>query len=76
MADLKLFDVPVQVSETCRHCVHRFTYSYTHTTISYCNMQKSNHTENGKKKIRAKDPACPMFEKSTEIKRRKIYKPV
>lgn len=62
--NLLLFDIdPVKPCAFCRTCKHRIAYRYTHTIISYCDKQKSNHTENGKKKIKSKNPACPMYEK-------------
>jgi hypothetical protein len=59
-----LFDVPPRnVTDFCRTCAFRTAYHYDHTVISYCQKQRSNRTENGFKKIKSKDPACPQHER-------------
>jgi hypothetical protein len=56
---------PQKASDTCRHCVHRQRWECGGTIIQYCGVRKSNRTENGLKKIKVTDPACPAFEKET-----------
>jgi len=45
----------------CKHCIHMYEHQYNAT--KYCGKQKGRNTAYGNKKIKANDPACPMFEK-------------
>ena len=69
MTQPTLIDLPEQEaakSQTCRNCVHRERHEMGSMVISYCGIRKSNRTQNGLKKIRAKDPACAGFEGKDE----------
>ncbi len=64
---LKIFEVP-EVEKVkplpgmrCRNCIHCYEHQYNST--KYCSVQKQKGTSYGDKKIKALDPACPMFEK-------------
>lgn len=58
-----LFDItPVTPAAHCRTCAFRVAYHYPGTVISYCQKQKSKLTANHLKKIKAKDPACPLYQ--------------
>jgi hypothetical protein len=46
----------------CKHCVHMYEHQYN-SSMKYCGKQKGRNTSYGLKKIKANDPACPMFEK-------------
>jgi len=48
----------------CRHCKHRRRYQAGGRIIQYCNARKSNRTQIGLLKIKAKNPACLLFENS------------
>jgi hypothetical protein len=65
MSQPTLIDLPKQEvakPQTCRNCRHRERHEMGATIISYCGIRKSNRTQNGKLKIKAKDPACRLFE--------------
>jgi hypothetical protein len=69
MSQPKLLDLPEQEASktnTCRTCVHRERHEMGVKITSYCGIRKSNRTQNGKLKIRAKDPACAGFEEITK----------
>lgn len=58
----KLFEIEKSKPESvCRLCVFRQVLNYSNTSFSYCIKQKSGRTENGLKKIKAKDPSCGLF---------------
>lgn len=46
---------------TCKTCEHRQRWQCGGTIIQYCGARKSNRTENGLLKIKAKDAACPLY---------------
>jgi hypothetical protein len=52
----------VKPTNTCRNCRHRERHEAGSMATSYCGIRKSNRTQNGKLKIKAKDPACAGFE--------------
>jgi hypothetical protein len=64
-----LFDIPptppvdkLHYSDKfCRTCKHRQRWQCNSKVIQYCEMQKSNRTFNGLKKIKASDKACIKF---------------
>ena len=45
----------------CRGCKHMVTHFYN-KGFKYCQLQRSNRTGNGLKKIKANDPSCIKFE--------------
>ena len=64
----KLFDLPInppaKQEHTCRTCIHRFKHQYG--KMFYCEMQKQKGTAYGYKKIKAGDPACPLYKSNKE----------
>lgn len=46
---------------TCRTCAHRERHQCGGAIIQYCAVNGSNRTENGKKKIKCKTPACGKY---------------
>ena len=62
-----LFEVsPKLPDKTCLHCVNRQRHQKGGSIIQYCGVRKSNRTENGLLKIRAKNPACEQFKLLTK----------
>jgi hypothetical protein len=66
---MNLFDPgPEQAKEKpkdrCRNCIHIYQHQYNDT--KYCRKQPGKRTSYGNKKIKANDPACPMFEKKVK----------
>jgi hypothetical protein len=63
----QLFEVeavnPEATTNHCRTCIHRERWQCGGTTIQYCGVRKSNRTDNGKLKIKAKNPACASYKK-------------
>jgi hypothetical protein len=61
-----LFDIPPtpppKPENRCKNCVHMYKHEYNDT--KYCRKQKGRNTSYGHKKIKANDPACPLFEKA------------
>ncbi|MFT7155267.1 MAG: hypothetical protein ACI8Q1_000268 [Parvicella sp.] len=60
----ELFDLSAQSQlkgKTCRMCIHRQPWEAGSKVIQYCGLRKSNRTQNGLLKIRAKDAACASF---------------
>lgn len=49
-------------TKTCGTCKHRVRYEYDHVVISYCTVRKSNRTQNGLMKIKARQAACDKHE--------------
>lgn len=47
--------------KTCRTCIHRQRWECGSKIIQYCSVIKSRRTENGLKKIKCKDDACPLY---------------
>ena len=62
---IDLSEQEVAKSQTCRNCLHRERHERGRTIISYCGIRK-NRMQNGKLKIKAKDPACAGFEGKTK----------
>ena len=58
----QLFEPIKQDNKTCKTCKHLERWKYTHVTIYYCSMWKSNRTANNMLKVKANNPACPIFE--------------
>lgn len=48
-------------ANTCRECEHRERWQFNNTVIQYCGIRKSNRTDNGLLKIKAKNVACEVF---------------
>lgn len=67
MQQLNFFEIPAEVKPAppanmrCRNCIHCYEHQYNDT--KYCSKQRQKRTSYGHKKIKALDPACPMFEK-------------
>jgi hypothetical protein len=61
-----LFDLPlpIEVTDTCRHCANRQPWGCGGSIIQYCGVRKSNRTKNGLLKIKVTDQACPAFVKN------------
>lgn len=58
-----LFEIkPKFPDKTCLHCENRQRHEKGGSIIQYCAVRKSNRTENGLLKIKAKNPACEQFE--------------
>lgn len=58
-----LFEIkPKFPDTTCFHCENRQRHEKGGSIIQYCGVRKSNRTENGLLKIKAKNPACEQFE--------------
>lgn len=64
VVEAKLFDDPpaIKPDAFCRTCKHRQPWECGSMTIQYCGARGSNRTDNGLLKIRAKDPACVLYE--------------
>ena len=62
---MTLFNIPptepVKPTNRCKNCVHMYKHEYNDT--KYGRKQKGRNTSYGNKKIKANDPACPLFEK-------------
>ncbi len=57
-----LFEIqPKFPNKTCRDCINRERHQKGGSIIQYCSVRKSNRTENGLLKIKAKDQACEQF---------------
>lgn len=54
----------VEQTKTCGTCKHRQRWIYDHVAISYCTVRKSNRTQNGMLKIKARQQACDKYEAS------------
>ena len=54
-------DTPAAKGYTCLTCENRQRWQCGGRVIQYCGVRKSNRTDNGLLKIRAKDPACPFY---------------
>lgn len=48
---------------TCRDCENRQRWQCNSKVFSYCAVRKSNRTNNGLLKIKAKDKACSLYKK-------------
>ena len=62
---MKLFEIEEKkdiITNTCRTCEHRQRWECGSKIIQYCAKRKSNRTDNGLLKIRAKDTACFLYE--------------
>lgn len=49
------------MNKTCRNCIHRERWECGSKIISYCNKLKSNHTQNGMRKVKCTDAACDYY---------------
>ena len=47
---------------TCKDCKHRERWQCNSKVFQYCGKRKSNRTDNGLLKIKAKNMACDLFE--------------
>lgn len=58
-----LFELPEEehVREKCKTCDHFDWLEFGKKKIFYCNIHKSNRTQNGKLKIKANQIACPQY---------------
>ena len=57
-----LFEIPPKFpNKTCRDCIHRERHQKGGSVFQYCGVLKSNRTENGQLKIKAKNQACEQF---------------
>jgi len=57
-----LFEIPEEKpTKFCRTCEHRERTQCGGSIIQYCGVRKSNLTDNGKLKIKAKRPACSLY---------------
>jgi len=61
----QLFEMPPLPDATCRTCRHRERWQCGGTVIMYCNVIKSNRTQNGLKKIKVTNSACIRYERKT-----------
>lgn len=66
MIQPSLFDTadavkPKPPGERCKNCQHLYNHQYG--KMKYCAKKVDRSTAYGHKKIKANDPACPMFEK-------------
>ncbi len=52
--------------KTCRQCEHRQRWECNSKVFQYCGKRNSNRTDNGLLKIKAKNPACHLFESETK----------
>ena len=50
---------PKAKGKTCRSCDFRYKHEYG--KMYYCKQKKDPRTAYGDKKIKAGDPACPLF---------------
>ena len=48
--------------KTCLTCKHRESWKVYSKFIQYCNKHKSNRTQNGMLKIKAKNKACQLYQ--------------
>jgi len=59
-----LFDIdptpPSKPKHRCKHCVHLFEHEYN-KSMKYCDQRPDPRTSYKKARIKANDPACPMF---------------
>lgn len=46
---------------TCNNCKFAVAYQYGAKYFWYCTKQSSRRTDNGYKKIKARNPACTLF---------------
>lgn len=46
----------------CQQCIHKVKKTYGSSAFHYCKKLKSNPTDNGLLKIKARNPACHHFE--------------
>lgn len=46
---------------TCLRCIHRQRWERGSEVISYCEMIKSNRTQNGLKEVKCNTPACELY---------------
>jgi len=53
-----------ETKNTCRKCNHNQAWQCNSKTFHYCGIRKSNRTSNGLLKIKCKNEACHLFEKS------------
>lgn len=53
--------IPKFPDNTCLNCENRQRHQKGGSIIQYCGVRKSNRTENGLLKIKAKNPACEQF---------------
>ena len=60
-----LFDIEEikPTGNTCRHCIHAQGWECGSKVIYYCEIRKSNRTDNGLLKIKLKNIACAAFKK-------------
>lgn len=62
---MKLFDSEIkETTNTCRKCKHNEAWECNSKVFHYCGVRRSNRTSNGKLKIKCKNIACWLFEKS------------
>jgi len=56
---------PKKPTKFCRTCKHRqrMTADWSNSVWQYCSVRRSNRTQNGLLKIKAKNPACDLYEK-------------
>lgn len=50
-------------NNTCRNCKHNQAWQCNSKVFHYCEIRKSNKTNNKLLKIKCKDIACNLFEK-------------
>lgn len=64
-----LFPIDKNIAkQTCRDCIHRQRWECGSMIISYCEITRSNRTQNGLKKIKASSPACDYYKKEIKTK--------
>jgi hypothetical protein len=63
----ELFAVaPDNAGKTCRTCLNRQRWLCGVRIIQYCGVRRSNRTENGLLKIKAKDAACAAYKEDKQ----------
>ena len=67
----ELFPIEKFEGKTCRTCEHRQRWKFNNTIIQYCGVRKSNRTQNGLLKIKAKNVVCEVY-KEIENEKYKI----
>lgn len=57
-----LFPGILKSGKTCKTCKHRMRYECVESIFQYCGVRGSGQTQNGKLKIKCKNPACAKYE--------------